>query len=122
MIHGVGNVANAKSAHLAEAQEFAAFASGEQAAKIQAETGTVIPAFNGTQQAWVDALPQYDLQVYIDALDTAVPYPVSKNTSAWTSIESEVLSQVWSGAVTPDGTASRTSPTQMQAALDAEQK
>ncbi|MFJ4223916.1 ABC transporter substrate-binding protein [Microbacterium sp. NPDC089695] len=121
VIHGVGNVANAKSAHLAEAKAFAAFASGEQAAKIQAETGTVIPAFDGTQDAWVDALPQYDLQVYIDALDTAVPYPVSTNTSAWTSIESEVLSQVWSGAVTPKA-GLKDLAEKMQAALDAEQK
>ncbi|QEO14360.1 sugar ABC transporter substrate-binding protein [Agromyces intestinalis] len=119
VIHGLANVANATSAHLDLAKEFAAFASGEQAAKIQADTGTVIPAFDGTQQAWVDALPQYDLQVYIDALDTAVPYPVSKNTSAWTSIESEVLSQVWAGAVSPkDGLAQLAE--QMQAALDAE--
>ncbi|QDE33690.1 sugar ABC transporter substrate-binding protein [Microbacterium foliorum] len=121
VIHGVGNVANAKSPHVAEAKAFAAFASGEQAAEIQAETGTVIPAFNGTQQGWVDALPQYDLQVYIDALDTAVPYPVSKNTSAWTSIESEVLSQVWSGAVAPEA-GLKDLAGQMQAALDAEQE
>lgn len=121
VIHGVGNVANAKSSHLAEAQAFAAFASGEEAAQIQAESGTVIPAFNGTQQAWVDALPQFDLQVYIDALDTAVPYPVSKNTSAWTSIESEVLSQVWSGAVAPEAGLEDLAE-QMQAALDAEQE
>ncbi|MFB4349413.1 ABC transporter substrate-binding protein [Microbacterium sp. CR_7] len=121
VIHGVGNVANAKSPHLAEAKAFAAFASGEQAAKIQAETGTVIPAFHDTQQAWVDAQPQFDLQVYIDALDTAVPYPVSKNTSAWTSIESEVLSQVWSGAVTPEA-GLKDLAEQMQAALDAEQE
>ncbi|MDN3444249.1 sugar ABC transporter substrate-binding protein [Microbacterium sp. APC 3901] len=121
VIHGVGNVANAKSPHVTEAKAFAAFASGEQAAEIQAETGTVIPAFNGTQQGWVDALPQYDLQVYIDALDTAVPYPVSKNTSAWTSIESEVLSQVWSGAVAPEA-GLKDLAEQMQAALDAEQE
>lgn len=121
VIHGVGNVANAKSPHLAEAQAFAAFASGEEAAQIQAESGTVIPAFNGAQQAWVDALPQYDLQVYIDALDTAVPYPVSKNTSAWTSIESEVLSQVWSGAVAP-AEGLKDLAEQMQTALDAEQE
>jgi multiple sugar transport system substrate-binding protein len=79
----------------------------------------VIPAFNGTQQAWVDALPQYDLQVYIDALETAVPYPVSKNTAAWNAIESEILSQVWAGTLTPeDGLAQLAD--EMQAALDAE--
>ncbi|MGI9824737.1 ABC transporter substrate-binding protein [Agromyces sp. Marseille-Q5079] len=119
VIHGVANVANAKSAHVDLAKEFAEFASSKAAADIQADSGTVIPAFNGTQQAWVDALPQFDLQVYIDALETAVPYPVSKNTAAWTSIESEVLSQVWAGSVTPeDGLAQLAE--QMQAALDAE--
>lgn len=121
VIHGLGNVVNANSPHLAEAKAFAEFASGEQAAKIQAESGTVIPAFNGTQQTWVDALPQYDLQVYIDALESAVPYPVSKNTSAWTSIEGEVLSQVWSGAVTPEA-GLKDLAERMQAALDAEQE
>lgn len=119
VIHGIGNVANADSAHLDVAKQFAAFASSEQAAEIQAETGTVIPAFNGTQQAWVDALPQYELQVYIDALDAAVAYPVSKNTSAWTSIESEVLSQVWAGSITPEAGLKQLAD-EMQAALDAE--
>lgn len=119
VIHGLANVANAKSKHLDVAKEFAAFASGKDAADIQAAAGAVIPAFNGTQQAWVDALPQYDLQVYIDALATAVPYPVSKNTSAWTSIESDSIAQIWAGAVTPkDGLADLAK--QMQAALDAE--
>lgn len=119
VIHGIGNVANAKSDHLDVATEFAAFASGETAAKIQAETGTVIPAFNGTQDAWVKALPKYDLQVYIDALETAVPYPVSKNTAAWTAIESEVLSQVWAGTLTPEDGLQQLAD-EMQAALDAE--
>jgi len=119
VIHGLANVVNAKGAHLDAAKQFAEFASSKQAAEIQAETGTVIPAYNGTQDAWVQSVPEYDLQVYIDALETAVPYPVSKNTAAWTSIESEVLSQVWSGALTPeDGLAQLAE--QMQAALDAE--
>ena len=119
VIHGIGNVANAKSAHLDLAKEFVAFASGEQAAEIQAESGTVIPAFVGSQQAWVDALPQYDLQVYIDALETAVPYPVSKNTAAWTALESEILSQVWAGAISPEDGLKQLAD-EMQAALDAE--
>lgn len=119
VIHGIGNVANAKSEHLDVATEFAAFASGEEAATIQAETGTVIPAFNGSQDAWVDALPQYDLQVYIDALETAVPYPVSKNTAAWTALESEILAQVWAGTVTPEDGMKQLAD-EMQAALDAE--
>ncbi|MRG59854.1 extracellular solute-binding protein [Agromyces sp. CFH 90414] len=119
VIHGLANVANAKSAHLDVAKEFAEFASSQAAAEIMAATGTVIPAFDGTQSTWVESLPQYNLQAYIDALDTAVPYPVSKNTAAWNSIEGEILSQVWAGSLTPeDGLAQLAE--QMQAALDAE--
>ena len=121
VIHGLANVANAKSAHVDAAKKFAAFASGEKAADLMASAGTVIPAFNGKQDAWVEALPQYDLQVYIDALETAVPYPVSKNTSAWTSLESEILSQVWAGSVTPEA-GLKDLAEKMQAALDAEQE
>ena len=50
-----------------------------------------------------------------------MPYPVSKSTSAWTSIESEVLSQVWSGAVAP-AEGLKDLAEQMQTALDAEQE
>lgn len=99
VIHGLANVANANNDNVEIAKEFAAFASGEQAALLQAEAGAVIPAFNGTQQAWVDSLPQYNVQIYIDALENAVPYPVSKNTSAWLGVEGEILTQVWAGNV-----------------------
>lgn len=119
IIHGLANVANAKSEHLDIAKKFAAFASGEQGADIMAETGAVIPAFNGKQQAWVESLPQYDLQVYIDAVETAVPYPVSKNTAAWASIESEILTKVWAGEVTPEA-GLKDLAAKMQAALDEE--
>lgn len=119
VIHGLANVVNAESDHLDLAKQFAAFASGDAASDIMADSGTVIPAFDGKQQAWVDALPQYDLQVYIDALETAVAYPVSKNTAAWTSIESEILSQVWAGSISPEDGLQQLA-TEMQAALDSE--
>ncbi|BDZ65192.1 ABC transporter substrate-binding protein [Agromyces mangrovi Wang et al. 2018] len=102
VVHGLANVAYADGEHLDVALEFAEFASGEFAAITQAESGTVIPAYDGTQDAWVQALPQYDLQVFIDALDTAVPYPVSKNTSAWVSVEGEVITQIWAGNVSAE--------------------
>ena len=121
VIHGLANVANAKSAHVAQAKAFAAFASGKQASDIQAETGTVIPAYNGTQDAWVKAMPKYDLHFYIDELKDAVPYPVSKNTSTWTQYETDILSQVWAGTLLAEEGMKQLAD-KMQAALDAEQK
>jgi multiple sugar transport system substrate-binding protein len=121
VIHGVGNVVNAGGEHKDVAARFAEFASSEEAAVIQAEAGAVIPAYDGTQQAWVDAMPHFQLDVYIDALDTAVPYPASRNTSAWTSIQDEVLTQVWSGGLdAADGNTQLGE--QVQAKLDAEQE
>jgi multiple sugar transport system substrate-binding protein len=102
VIHGLANAANAKSEHLAEAKEFAVFASGKEAAEIMAKTGTVIPAFNGQQQAWVDSLPQYHLSTFLDEVATAVPYPVSKNTTAWNKHELDIFAQMWAGTVTPE--------------------
>lgn len=121
VVHGISNVVNAASAHKDAAAAFALFASGEEAARIQADSGTVIPAFNGTQQAWVDAMPQYDLQMFLDSVQTSVPYPASRNTGAWQSIQNEILAQVWALAIPPaEGMAQLAQ--QVQAQLDKDQK
>lgn len=120
VVHGLATVANAKGPHADVAKQFAAFAGGEKAAMIQAKSGAVIPAYQGTQQAWIDANPQYNLQVFIDALGNAVPYPVSKNTSAWNKLEGDILTQVWAGK-TDAAEGMKDLATKMQAALDEEQ-
>ena len=97
VIHGLGNVINANTQHATEAWQFVQFLGSQRAAEIQANTGTVIPAYNGTQSAWVKAFPQFHLQSYLDELAYAVPYPVSKNTAAWNEAEKNVLTDVWSG-------------------------
>jgi multiple sugar transport system substrate-binding protein len=97
VIHGLANVASAKTKHPEQAMKFVAFLGSKEAADIQAKTGTVIPAFTGTQEAWVKSMPQYNLQSYLDELDYAVPFPTSKNTAAWQSKEAEILGPAWSG-------------------------
>ena len=46
--NGLANVISAKTAHPDQAWEFVKFLGSKRAADIQAETGTVIPAYNGT--------------------------------------------------------------------------
>lgn len=70
VIHGLANVVYAKTAHPQQAEKFVEFLGSQQAAEIEADTGTVIPAFNDTQQAWVKSYPQYDLQSFLDELRT----------------------------------------------------
>jgi len=102
VIHGLGNVIFAKTQHPQEAWEFVNFLGSKEAADIQAKTGTVIPAYNGTQVDWVKAYPNFHVQVYIDELAYAVPFPISKNTAAWEDVESKVLNQVWAGQMSVD--------------------
>jgi multiple sugar transport system substrate-binding protein len=102
VIHGLGNVINANTQHPQEAWEFVKFLGSKEAADIQAKTGTVIPAYNGTQADWVKAYPNFHVQAYIDELAYAVPFPISKNTAAWEDVETKVLNQVWAGQLSVD--------------------
>lgn len=117
VIHGLANVANAQSENLELAKKFAAFASSEEAAQIEASSSTVIPAYRGTQQMWVRSLPEFDAQVFIDAAKDAAPYPSSSTLLSWLSIETEQMSQIWAGTLEPkEGL--QLLATQMQAVLD----
>ncbi|WP_295781095.1 sugar ABC transporter substrate-binding protein [uncultured Microbacterium sp.] len=97
VIHGVANVVSATSPNKQAAQALQVYLSGEQAQKAQGAYGSIIPAFQGTQDAFVQSMPQADLQVFLDAVSYAQPLPVSANTAAWNSLESELLPQAFSG-------------------------
>lgn len=98
VIHGIGNSMSAKAASDPAAQAFLAYLGSEKAALIQAEMGTANPAYEGTQQAFVDSAPDYDLEIFLTAADEyAKPYPISKNTSAWNKFETELLPEAFSG-------------------------
>jgi multiple sugar transport system substrate-binding protein len=101
VIHGQGIAISASTKHPQQAKEFAAFLGSKQAANILGETGTVIPAFNGTQQNWVKAFPQYDLQSFLDELPYAIPYPTSINAPEWQNVQNTVLNKVWAGQMPP---------------------
>jgi multiple sugar transport system substrate-binding protein len=107
IIHGLGNAVSATTANPEAAIAFVTFLGSEKAARIMAEAGTVISAFNGSQQAYVDSYPSMDLQVFLDAAeDHAVAMPASQNTLAWSSLESDYLPDALSGtAPVPDAMA-----------------
>ncbi|WP_313355530.1 sugar ABC transporter substrate-binding protein [Microbacterium sp.] len=98
VIHGIGNSMSAKAASDPAAQAFLAYLGSEKAALIQAEMGTANPAYEETQQAFVDSAPDYNLEIFLEAADQyAQPYPISKNTSAWNKFETELLPEAFSG-------------------------
>jgi multiple sugar transport system substrate-binding protein len=98
---GIANVGYAGTEHPEEVAKFLLFASGEQAAQIQAESGAVLPAYAGTAQTWMDAMPEFtDLQVFIDAIEYAVPLPVQGNAAEWQGLQTEFLTGAWNGETT----------------------
>lgn len=98
VIHGVANAMSAHSDDPEAAQAFLSYLGSEEAALIQAEAGAANPAFNGTQQDFVDSAPGMNLQVFEDAAtDYAEAYPVSKNTGAWNKVELDLFPQAFSG-------------------------
>ncbi|WP_239158984.1 ABC transporter substrate-binding protein [Winogradskya humida] len=104
IIHGVSNQVGGKSEHSKQAWEFVKFLGSQPAAEILGKTGP-IPAYNGTQTAWVAAHPELKLQTFLDEVAYAVPYPVSKNTAAWNEAELTHLTKAWSGEQPVDAAA-----------------
>jgi multiple sugar transport system substrate-binding protein len=100
VINGIQNVGYAKSKHPEQLRELLLFLGGEEAAKIQAETGAVIPAYRNTQQAWVDSMPEFNLKAFLDQVPDSVVYPVSANTAVWNEFEEKHLNAAWEGKQT----------------------
>ncbi|PAE41316.1 ABC transporter substrate-binding protein [Bacillus sp. 7884-1] len=95
-IHGLSNVIAANTEHKDAAWEFVQFLGSKEAAEVFAKTGTVIPAFNGTQDAWVQAVPTLNLQAYIDGVEYSVPLPSVKSTGEIWQYETDSLKKAWS--------------------------
>lgn len=98
VIHGLGNVVSSKSKNKKASKKFVEFLASEEAALIQADGG-LISTYEGTQDAWLDSTPEFNLQVFLDAVEYAEPYPVSKDTSKWTKVMDDYIAKAWSGDI-----------------------
>ncbi len=119
IIHGLGYAVSKNSQNMEAAQAFQAFLGSEEAAKAQGELGGVIPAFQGTQQTFLDFAPDLHLDIFIQAADDySVPYPTSLNGQAWGDLETVLLPPAFAGDV-PMAEAAKDLATQMDAILAA---
>lgn len=113
------NVVSAKSANLQAAQAFQAFLASKEAQEIYGQKGVNMPAHAGTQQSWADTRPNLDLQGFLDSVAIAIPMPVSRNTTAWSSLELSIIPKAISGELSIDDATAQLVE-QMDAALKAE--
>ncbi|MEV0253990.1 sugar ABC transporter substrate-binding protein [Streptomyces sp. NPDC050732] len=119
IIHGLANVISAKSDKKAAAWKFVHFMAGREAAEIQAEAGVTISSYEGTQDAWLKSMPEFDLKHFIEMQKYAVPYPSSENTAVWENLQYPLLGAAFSGKGGIES-AARTLGEQMDRALKEE--
>ena len=98
VLHGGAVVASAASDNAAAAAAFAVYHGSEEGQRIIGESGASIPAFQGTEQAYIDAHPEYDLEIFPESAEEyGFPYPVSANTQAWLEVESDMVPKILAG-------------------------
>lgn len=98
--NSVANVVYSGSKHKEAAKKFVEYLSTKESMEKVAESGVVIPSYEGSADAWTQAYPDKNLKVFVDAVDYAVALPKYKNSSAATAIEQEPINQIWKGEVT----------------------
>jgi multiple sugar transport system substrate-binding protein len=116
VIHGVSNVVAEASKNKGAAQALQAYMASKPAQQQQGDMGAIIPAYDGTQDAFTKTMPDADLQVFLDAVKYAKPLPVSKNTAAWNTLETNLLPSAFDGSKPVDQVAKELA-TKMDAAL-----
>ena len=82
------------------AWKFLQYLGSKDAQSISAQMGAAIPAYNGTQDAWVAATPNLHLQSYIDMVKISVPYPSDASMPVWAPSEQQIFPKAWSGQIT----------------------
>ncbi len=97
---GVANVIWSGTSSPGAALEWVKFLHGDEAEQILGATGATIPALAGTQQGWVDSVPDLDLQVFVDAAQTygfGIDWP--QGVGDWLTAIQDVLVDGWAGNV-----------------------
>ena len=98
VLHGGAVVASAASENAAAAAAFAVYHGSQEGQQIIGESGASIPAYQGTEQAYIDAHPEYDLTIFPESAEEyGFPYPVSANTQAWLEVESDMVPKILAG-------------------------
>ncbi|NDL66346.1 ABC transporter substrate-binding protein [Anaerotalea alkaliphila] len=95
--NGLGNAVSAKSPNKEAALKFVQFTGTEEANLLQAEHVSAIPAYEGTQQPWIDSITTFNVGKYVDMLEYAYIYPTSKTRPRWDVAENDYMRQILSG-------------------------
>jgi multiple sugar transport system substrate-binding protein len=97
---GLTVAASAKGKNLAATRAFQAYLASQEAQDEQGALGSIIPAFQGTQQGWIDTMPDTNLSVFIDAVDYGHADPVNLSSAEWGAQIDELFVKAMNGELT----------------------
>lgn len=92
---GMGYSIAANTEHPEEAWKFVEYLSGEEANKIESESGAAISAYEGTQDAWVNRFPDINAQVFVDASQYGFSSNYCSTRREWIDIEKDYMTQIF---------------------------
>lgn len=97
IVHGLSWAINGNTKVEQEAWDLIQILSGKEGAELLAKSGFSIPAYKGTEEGWLKSIPSMDLNVFVDSLEFAVPYPVSEKTAEWQDAEIKEIQAAFLG-------------------------
>jgi multiple sugar transport system substrate-binding protein len=99
---GMGWVLNAADADNDAAKKLITYLAGYDANVIQAQSGVAIPAYNGSQAAWVESWPQYNAQAFVNAASYGFSSQYCTTRNDWVNIESKWMVKVFNLEISPE--------------------
>ena len=82
------------------------FFAGEEAQRIQGESGAAIPAYEGLEETWISAFSQFDYQLDLEAImsqfDYCVQYVNNAARPKWKSGVVDIMTSIYNGTVDID--------------------
>ncbi|MVP02065.1 ABC transporter substrate-binding protein [Paenibacillus lutrae] len=100
IVHGLSWAINENTAHEQAAWDLITTLAGEEGSMKLAQSGFSIPAYEGAQEEWLQSIPSLNLKVFVDSIEFAAPYPISKYTAEWQSVETKEIQEAMRGMKT----------------------
>lgn len=99
--NGLGWSASANGENTEAAWQLIEYLDTKEAQLMQAELGVTMSAYKGTSEEWKNGVPAFNLQAYVDMLDSTLVFrPYSRSTTKWEDTLTTELRKAWTGEET----------------------
>ncbi len=97
IFNGLANSVAASTKNKEASLKFVEFLGSEEAMRLQGENGAAIPAYKGTEETFIKAYSQFNMQIFVDQMENAYIKPYSNETARWEDVEKTALMPVFDG-------------------------